>query len=166
MQMRVDRCSDIMKNGGPQSKEFWRQLKGVKPINKIRSIKIPGTSQTTSDQEVIKTSIMMYYNTLGKMNHNLCDNDENDMYITSYANDTSGMNNQDFNYNNRIDNLSFSIEDVIDSISHCKITKPLELTRSLTSLSKTAAMLSFHHSSVFSKDCQFLNAFQTNGIMA
>jgi len=122
MQMRVDRCSEIMKKGGPQSKDFWSQLKGGKPINKVTSIVIPGTNQTTSDKEVMKTSIMMYYNTLGKMNHNLRnDNDENDIH-THFVNDQFIDVNQDITYN-KIDKLSLSIEDVLESISNCKNNK-------------------------------------------
>jgi hypothetical protein len=113
-----------MKKGGTQSRDFWRQLKGVKPINKIMSIKIPGTNKTTSDREIMKTSIMMYYNTLGKMNHNLFNNcDEDNMFTTTFFNDTSNVNDQDVDYINKLDQLCFSIDDVIDSISHCKLNK-------------------------------------------
>jgi hypothetical protein len=124
MQMRVDRCSDIMKKGGPQSRDFWYQLKGGKPINKVTSIRIPGTNQTTSDKELMKSSIMMYYNTLGKMNHNLCNDNEEDISSTTPdIYDTSLNNNQDVRPTNTLSELCFSIDDVNGSISHCKNNK-------------------------------------------
>ncbi len=122
MQMRVDRCSDIMKKGGPQTRDFWQQLKGNKPINKVSSIKIPGTNQTTSDKNVMKTTIMRYYNTLGKMAQNLY-NEEDDSTSLNFH-DTSELNRPTGNaVDVKIDKLCFSIDDVIDAISHCKLNK-------------------------------------------
>lgn len=118
MQMRVDRCSNIMKRGGPQCREFWQQLKGNKPINKVTSIRIPGTSQTTSDRKIMESSIKMYFNTLGKMNHNLNDISEDDSY-NKKINDQNKSNT----CTNKLDTLEFSINDVRDAISQCKNNK-------------------------------------------
>ena len=120
MQMRVDRCSSIMEKGGAQCKDFRTQLKGKKSNNNVTSIRIPGSNQTTSDHSLMKSSISMYFNTLGKMNCNLNDCTGNDDMFTHLNENYPDVTSEN---NNVLDTLTITIDDIVESISKCKNNK-------------------------------------------
>ena len=121
-EMRVDRSVKIAQAGGPSCKDFWKELRGKKKRDEFNSLKIPNSNEITTDKKVIKASVMSYWNTLGKMNRELNDND---MSIkTHVSNVRKGFNGEcNIDVPNVLNNMHFTFKEVKDSICRAKNNK-------------------------------------------
>lgn len=123
MQARVERSTKIAQTGGQSSKEFWNELRGHKPRNNLTNLKLPDSDQITSDRNVMNSAIKHYWNTLGKMNREL--NNCNDEYIHSRVNNIRRGNviGTDQQPSSLLDDMQISADDVRDAISRAKNNK-------------------------------------------
>ena len=69
--MRFERSIKIAQAGGSSCRDFWKELRGKKKEEECNSLKLPNSNEITTDKSVIKSSVMNYWNTLGKMNREL-----------------------------------------------------------------------------------------------
>jgi len=117
-QMRFERSFKIAQAGGPSSRDFWKELRGKKKKDSFNSLQIPNSNEITTDKKVMKSSIMNYWNTLGKMNRELnC----NDTIIKSHvSNVRRGFNDFNIDVPNVLNDMLFSFENVKDSICRSK----------------------------------------------
>ena len=128
MQMRVERSIKITSEGGPQSKSFWKTLRGNKRKQEIYSLKDPISDEIINDGKKIKNCVLYYWRTLGKMNRELTNKNNsvsthnvkemvNHFRSVNNSNPTNSMN-KDY-----LDRIDLTIDKVSSAISNSKNNK-------------------------------------------
>ena len=79
MKSRVEKSMKIAQEGGPHNRKFWKNLRGNKRKQEIYSLKDPGSDKIVTDSKHMKTCVLYYWRTLGKMNSEL-NNANNDVF--------------------------------------------------------------------------------------
>lgn len=121
---RIERCIGITKEGGPSSADFWRELRGPKHVkDRVNSLKLPHSENITTDRKVMNQTIRQYFQSLGKMNKCLHNDDSNviDHVKNLRAND-SYLANTDTD-TKVITSINIEIDDVIEALRQAKVNK-------------------------------------------
>ena len=124
-QLRFDRSVKIAKAGGPSSRDFWKELRGAPKKDSLSSLKLPGSDEVVSDKNVMRQSIMHYWNTLGKMDMELNGNDKHDNKVDELVKSIRRNNGtRDLDGNNLIMNdIVIVFNDVKEAITESKNNK-------------------------------------------
>ena len=128
MQMRVERSIKITSEGGPQSKSFWKTLRGNKRKQEIYSLKDPISDEIINDGKKIKNCVLYYWRTLGKMNRELTNknNSVSTHNVKEMVNHFRSVNNSNpANSMNKdyLDRIDLTIDKVSSAISNSKNNK-------------------------------------------
>ena len=131
-EMRVNRSIQIANKGGTSCKDFWKVLKGSsKKQGDVHCIKDPKTNCIVYDKVKMNLTVKQYWNTLGKMQMNMNDDDGRitdnvkslvNLFRSGFNQDMSKVN-IDINENNCLYDIEINMDIVLEALNLAKNNK-------------------------------------------